>query len=94
MTTPVLAWLGTISYSLYLVHVPIGGKIVNLGARYAHTLPTELLVLAIAVVASLGVAWLLWYFVERPAQRWSSAITYPLREYAEAVRPTVIEPAL
>ena len=28
-----MIWLGTISYSIYLVHVPIGGKVINLSKR-------------------------------------------------------------
>lgn len=75
-----LAWLGQISYSLYLLHLPIGGKIVNFGARYADSLLARLIVLAVAVAASLLGAWLLWRFVEMPAQRWSSAIRYGTRE--------------
>lgn len=33
-------WLGTISHSLYLVHIPVGGRVVNLLGRF---IPTRLL---------------------------------------------------
>jgi peptidoglycan/LPS O-acetylase OafA/YrhL len=69
-------WLGSISYSLYLVHVPVGGRIVNLGERVAHTMAAEIVVLAAACLASIAAALVLYRFVERPAQRWSSAIRY------------------
>lgn len=61
-----LSGLGTISFSLYLLHVPIGGKIVNLGQRWLVG-PTEHLLLSLG---SLGVtllaATLFWLSVERP----------------------------
>jgi peptidoglycan/LPS O-acetylase OafA/YrhL len=71
-----LTWLGTISYSLYLVHVPIGGRVVNLSARYARGLYTEITVLILAVSASILAAYLLYWAVELPSQRLSSRISY------------------
>jgi len=71
-----LTFLGLVSYSLYLVHVPIGGKVVNLGARYAHGLYSEILVLFLAVTASIFSAYLLYRAVELPSQRVSSKISY------------------
>jgi peptidoglycan/LPS O-acetylase OafA/YrhL len=70
---PILGALGTISYSLYLVHLPIGQRIINLTMR-VQDMTVQLLGLALAVAASLGVAWALWFFVERSssacAKRW------------------------
>lgn len=71
-----LVFFGHISYSLYLLHVPIGGRVVNLSLRYVHSIAGECAVLVAAVGASIVAAWLLHRFVERPAQRWSSAIGY------------------
>jgi peptidoglycan/LPS O-acetylase OafA/YrhL len=71
-----LTWLGGISYSLYLVHCPIGGKVVNLGARYAHGLYSEITVLILAASASILAAYLLYRAVELPSQRLSSKISY------------------
>ncbi|MBZ5631317.1 MAG: acyltransferase [Acidobacteriia bacterium] len=68
--------LGLISYSLYLLHVPIGGKIVNIGTRFAHTLPAQVLVLAAAVAGSIFASILLYRLVELPSQRLSSSIRY------------------
>jgi peptidoglycan/LPS O-acetylase OafA/YrhL len=64
LRSSLLTWLGLMSYSLYLVHVPIGGKVVNLGARYAHGLYSEITVLFLACLASLFVAYLLYWAVE------------------------------
>jgi peptidoglycan/LPS O-acetylase OafA/YrhL len=71
-----LSLLGTISYSLYLIHVPVGGKLVNLGARYATCMPAKLLVLGVALGCSLAAAAVLYWSVEKPAQKWSASVTY------------------
>lgn len=74
---PAVRLLGSMSYSLYLFHVPIGGRIVNLGSRFAQSVPAQILVLGSALVASAGVAYLALRYVERPAQRWSASFRYP-----------------
>lgn len=79
---PIAHWIGAfgaISYSLYLVHIPIGGRVVNLGRRFIDT-PTEALVLSLAaLLASCAAAWLLWRMIEVPsiaaARRWGSTTT-------------------
>ena len=71
-----LAWLGAMSYSLYLVHVPIGGRVINLGARLGDSLGVQALVLTAAVVASLITSYAMYRLVEGPAQRWSSSLRY------------------
>jgi peptidoglycan/LPS O-acetylase OafA/YrhL len=78
----ILAGLGLISYSLYLVHVPIGGRVINLGTRFAHSLPSQCLVLAGAVAASIISSFLMYLAVERPSQRLSACITYRTRQTA------------
>ena len=65
----VLIWLASISYSLYLTHVLFGGRIVNLGKRFAQGAPAELALslfaLACCIVFAAGFRWM----VERPAHR-------------------------
>jgi peptidoglycan/LPS O-acetylase OafA/YrhL len=79
-------WLGGISYSLYLTHLLIGGRIVNAGVRFAHTLPVQGLLLAAALAASIAAAAVFSWLVEQPAQRWSAAIRYRGQAGAGAVR--------
>jgi peptidoglycan/LPS O-acetylase OafA/YrhL len=74
-----LLFLGHISYSLYLLHVPIGGRVINLSLRFVTTMSGKVLVLALAVATTIAAAWLLHKYVERPAQQWSSAIRYRKR---------------
>jgi peptidoglycan/LPS O-acetylase OafA/YrhL len=71
-----LAFLGTISYSLYLVHLPIGPKIINLANRLGSSLAFEISVFLAAVVVCIGVAAVFYRFVERPALKLASRIGY------------------
>jgi peptidoglycan/LPS O-acetylase OafA/YrhL len=65
---PVLS-VGALSYSLYLIHGPVGGRVVNLGARYSDGPAAELLVTLLAVLLSLIAAYVLYRLVEQPSQR-------------------------
>lgn len=76
----ILTWLGSISYSLYLMHVPVGGKIVDIGTRFRHGQLVPSLFLIAAMAASIFAAWVLYRIVELPAQRLSSRISYKKRE--------------
>lgn len=59
---PVMAWVGLISYPLYLVHTPIFQVIKG---RLPHA--DALLVAALSLLVSVFVSALLYYYVERPA---------------------------
>ena len=71
-----LTSFGAVSYSLYLLHVPVGGKIMNLGGRFANNAVALAALLLIAVAASIFAAAVFYRFVERPSQRLSAAIRY------------------
>ena len=72
----ILSWIGAISYSLYLLHCPIGGKIINLGGRLSPSPWIACLFLAIGVAVSLLSAWIFYVGIERPAKRVASSIRY------------------
>ena len=76
------AMLGAISYSLYLIHFPIGVKFINLSARF---LPVEYrwLLFFLATVVAIAAAGLLYYAVEIPAMRISSGIKFRGRTLKE-----------
>ena len=69
-----LTLLGAISYSLYLTHVPIGGRIVNLGMRFGHGPFFEASLSILALIGSLLFAWLFHRIVEAAALRWSKRL--------------------
>lgn len=78
--TPWLGWtlsrFGLISYSLYLVHVPVGGRIVNLGKRFIDDSVGHLMLSLLALIVSIFFAIVFWYFIEVPAQRFSRRIAF------------------
>jgi peptidoglycan/LPS O-acetylase OafA/YrhL len=64
----VLLGLGSVSYSLYLVHVPVGGRVVNLGRRFIEGgAMAEFLLSLLALAVSIGFAWVFYRLVEKPA---------------------------
>lgn len=64
-------WLGDISYSLYLLHMPVG--FATLGVLYTYDVPNSAATL-IAIAASMLAATLAFHLVERPSQRTARAL--------------------
>lgn len=62
-----LVWVGTISYSLYLLHVPIGGRVMNFLERFAEFGFVQLLSVPMALAISLFFAWIFFLLVEKPS---------------------------
>lgn len=73
---PILLFLGNISFSLYLIHVPMGGRVVNLGSRFFTSELGQVFVVITALLVSLLSAWILYRLVEKPAQQWAARIRY------------------
>lgn len=82
----VLTFLGDISYSLYLIHVPIGGRIVNLGSRYAAGPVSALMVALFAACVSIAAAYAMYRWVENPAQHFAGKIKYESRKSVPAMQ--------
>ncbi|PYS84897.1 MAG: hypothetical protein DMF67_03220 [Acidobacteria bacterium] len=89
----VLGFLGTISYSLYLLHGPVGGRVINLGVRYSHSVGGKIIALIIATGVSIAAAYLLYRLVESPSQVWSSAIRYRRDRRVEAATGDLVSEA-
>ncbi|KRQ94734.1 hypothetical protein CQ12_04180 [Bradyrhizobium jicamae] len=63
-----LQFLGTISYSLYLIHNPVTGATFRAGYLISgRTIYTEALWWVVSLVACLCAASLFWLFIERPS---------------------------
>lgn len=67
LANPLLAWLGAISYTLYLLHENIGWGVILHAERIG--LPADLAII-LAIVVALILATMLTHFVERPAMKW------------------------
>jgi peptidoglycan/LPS O-acetylase OafA/YrhL len=74
---PALSFLGAISYSLYLLHIPIGGRVVNLAVRLPAIWPVQLTAALSAVTISILGAYWFWRFIEKPAAELSKSIGSP-----------------
>jgi peptidoglycan/LPS O-acetylase OafA/YrhL len=81
--------VGDISYSLYLLHLPIGVSIIGM---MSHWIPYSSYFIGvldvIGIAASCWAAWIMYQYIERPSQEMSSAIRYTRRS-APAPQPVV-----
>jgi peptidoglycan/LPS O-acetylase OafA/YrhL len=86
-----LLFLGEISYSLYLVHVPIGGRVINLSLKLPVNSMGKVGVAVVAFGASVAAALLFYRFVERPVRSWAARIHYGdrVRDMPEHEAPLV-----
>lgn len=69
-------WLGSISFSLYLVHVPVGGRVVNLGRRYVESQAGEAVLSLTALLVSLAAAYIFYLMIEKPSQGLAARLKY------------------
>jgi peptidoglycan/LPS O-acetylase OafA/YrhL len=73
---PVISLLGTLSYSIYLLHSPIGGRVINLAARLPRSPAIQIIALVLAMVLTIAASYVLWRYVERPALRLGKRLVY------------------
>ncbi len=66
---------GKISYSLYLIHVPVGVKLINLSKRYFSSSYNFVLFLIVFGIVTL-ISWGFWRLIEVPSERISRKIKY------------------
>ncbi|TCM17874.1 peptidoglycan/LPS O-acetylase OafA/YrhL [Novosphingobium sp. PhB165] len=70
-----LQFLGAISYSLYLVHVPLMQAVDSIVHRlFGHGMAADLICLVLILAASITAAVLLYHAIERPSHRLARAI--------------------
>lgn len=69
-----LRHISVISFSLYLIHVPIGGRVVNLLRRFGDGEFYFLMTSLSGLLVSLCAAHLSWWMIERPALRWAARV--------------------
>jgi len=68
-----LAWIGTFSYSLYLIHVQILSRVMNLGTRVVPPASAGFALLWLAAVATATAGgWYFWRVVEQRCERYRS----------------------
>lgn len=87
-----LQFLGTISYSLYLLHNPVTGAAFRAGYMITgRNVYTEAVWWITSLAACVGAAWLFWYFIERPsaelAARFGKRFAAPRGVVATSAQP-------
>ena len=70
-----VAWLGTISYSFYLLHLPIGQRMVgHLRRHVPANVAGECMMFGLVFTAVVGASYIFYRLIERPSQRLSQRI--------------------
>ena len=85
---PPLAWLGLVSYGIYLWHVPLAAEITETGIAGKVPAGGYVVVTALTVAAAAACAAVSWYLLERPLLR----LKHPPRRPPAAPR-RITEPA-
>lgn len=74
-----LLFLGDISYSLYLIHIPIAGRVINAATRLSLGPTGMTLVTVVAFMVAVVAAYGFHKLVESPARAWAGKIRYGAR---------------
>lgn len=73
----ILNYLGKMSYSIYLVHLPIGLTLMNILAHSLFNFPFgKISVILIGIVVTLISSYIMYLLVEKPSKKLSSSIKY------------------
>ena len=73
LSAPLLVVLGNISYGVYILQSPVARYVVHFPASVLGFSPASYVAFAWLSVVLLGVSWLAYERLERPAQRWLRA---------------------
>ena len=88
-TLPILPFIGKVSYSWYLYHAAIGYPLaVALGPFLGETAWAQAVIVVVATIATLFVAWLSFTIVERPAIAFGHTLEQYLRPSPSQIRST------
>lgn len=69
-----MLWLGIISYSLYLIHIPIGGRIINLSMNFFQGNVTRSLVVLTTLTTVILISYYFYKMIEEPFLRISKSL--------------------
>jgi peptidoglycan/LPS O-acetylase OafA/YrhL len=71
-----LKFIGIMSYSLYLLHVPFGGRVINLGSRFVPIeSPMMLILQMLGWLVAISISFIFYQLVEKPLNDWRHQIT-------------------
>ncbi|MCJ0742439.1 acyltransferase family protein [Pedobacter montanisoli] len=72
----ILVTLGHFSYSLYLLHVPIGMRMIHVIEIFTDNIGLRVLMLFIVTVIMVGISYIYYLIIEKPSIRLSKKISY------------------
>jgi peptidoglycan/LPS O-acetylase OafA/YrhL len=75
----ILIWIGGISYSLYLLHPLVGGRVMNIAVRLPDTLWIQSLALLLGVLVAVIASAIFFKLIERPSHEFSRSIRHQKR---------------
>jgi peptidoglycan/LPS O-acetylase OafA/YrhL len=76
LTHSTLSFLGKISYSLYLLHIPVGTRMINMLFRIPFFLSHEYLAFWLSVAVTILISYGFYHIIERPSITLSQKIVY------------------
>jgi peptidoglycan/LPS O-acetylase OafA/YrhL len=69
-----LIWIGSISYSFYLLHPLIGGRVMNFCERFPNSIVVQIIAVPLALFVSIIAAYLFFRAIELPSHQLSRAL--------------------
>lgn len=75
-TDKISKFLGNISYSIYLIHIPIGGRIINLTETFIQNEMARSLFVFVAMAVSIFAAYVFYRIIEKPSMELAKRISY------------------
>lgn len=72
----ITVFLGNISYSLYLLHVPVGVRIINLSETFITGTGSRILVMIFALGVTIFASWLFSRYIEQPFKKRAKNLYY------------------
>lgn len=69
-------FLGKISFSLYLLHIIIGSRLINLSVNFTQNEGYRVLIIFIALLLSIVCSYVFYLFIEKPFMKLSQNILY------------------
>lgn len=66
-SSKVLSFLGKISFAIYLLHIPIGGRLLALAESLNFAEPIKIISLVIAIIITIICSYIFYQFIEMPA---------------------------
>ncbi|AFM02593.1 putative acyltransferase [Bernardetia litoralis DSM 6794] len=70
------AFLGLISYSIYLIHVPIGGRIINITEVLTENVSLRVTAILIAILVCIIASYIYYLLIEKPSLNLAKKINY------------------